>query len=106
MPGSSGSLVTAIKQKAKGNGRTAAMLLFYILQKYCLGKFPNFPKTCHHSAFQEPKVSVVNVTSPQNFARPTCLCHWSREIRKYALERFLKFVPCFVKIGDLVQKSK
>jgi hypothetical protein len=35
MPGTSGSLVTAIKPKAKGNGRTAAMLLFYILQKYC-----------------------------------------------------------------------
>jgi hypothetical protein len=38
MPGTSGSLVTAIKLKAKENEHTATMMLFYILQKYFLEK--------------------------------------------------------------------
>jgi hypothetical protein len=66
MPSYHCPLVIAIKSNAKEKFRTAAMLLFYILQKSSRNRFAYFSKT-YCKTFRNLKLSVASVIPALGF---------------------------------------
>lgn len=61
MPNTSGSLVIAVKLKAKENVCMAIKLLSYILQKITLTRITYISMICYHTSIQDPILSDVNI---------------------------------------------